>query len=59
MKKFKTYIIPTLSESMGKCEICGKKDELRPYGKNGENVCFDCGMKDEKSALIGFKKQFK
>lgn len=30
-----------------KCEICGKVDELRPYGANGENICFECGMKDE------------
>ena len=30
-----------------KCELCGKFDELRPYGPNGESVCFDCGMKDE------------
>jgi hypothetical protein len=30
------------------CELCGKKAELRPYGPNGESICFDCGMKDEK-----------
>ena len=29
-----------------KCEYCGKIDELRPYGKNGANICFDCGMKN-------------
>jgi phage/plasmid primase-like uncharacterized protein len=29
-----------------KCELCGKIEELRPYGKNGENICFDCGMLD-------------
>ncbi len=29
------------------CELCGKKDELRPYGPKGENVCYDCGMKDK------------
>jgi|HubBroStandDraft_5_1064220.scaffolds.fasta_scaffold06679_7 hypothetical protein len=33
--------------SIGACELCGAKDEeLRPYGPNGENICFDCGMKD-------------
>lgn len=31
----------------GNCELCGKADELRPYGPNNENICFDCGMKDE------------
>ena len=30
-----------------KCDMCGKQDELRPYGPRGENVCFDCGMKDK------------
>ena len=29
-----------------KCDLCGKHDELRPYGPNGENICYGCGMKD-------------
>jgi hypothetical protein len=29
------------------CQSCGKDDELRPYGPNGEWICFDCGMRDE------------
>lgn len=24
------------------CEMCGKIDECRPYGPNGEQICFDC-----------------
>jgi hypothetical protein len=32
------------------CELCGKVAECRPYGPNGEQVCFDCGMKDEPAA---------
>lgn len=24
------------------CEMCGKIDECRPYGPNGENICFEC-----------------
>lgn len=28
------------------CEMCGKTDELRPYGPNGERICYDCGQKD-------------
>ena len=38
----------------GKCEMCGAQDELRPYGPNNENICFDCAMKDEATA----KKKF-
>jgi hypothetical protein len=30
-----------------KCDLCGKTAECRPYGPKGENVCFQCGMKDE------------
>lgn len=32
------------------CELCGTVEELRPYGPNREEVCFDCGMLDKKSA---------
>lgn len=41
-------------EPDGKCELCGKVDELRPYGPNGERICYDCGMKDEATT----KKKF-
>lgn len=33
------------------CAYCGKIDELRPYGKNGARICFDCGMKSENKTL--------
>lgn len=32
------------------CEYCGKMEELRPYGKNGAKICFDCAMKPENKA---------
>jgi hypothetical protein len=41
----------------GTCETCttpGK--ELRPYGRNGEWICFDCGMKDEKTTGARFNE---
>lgn len=34
------------SEPNRTCEYCGKDAECRPYGKNGEQICFKCGMKD-------------
>ena len=43
-------------ESIGECQVCGKEEELRPYGKDGMWVCFDCGMKDEKEAQRQFGK---
>lgn len=27
------------------CSECGKKDELRPYGRGGAEICFDCASK--------------
>lgn len=40
-------IVVIKGEPDGKCELCGKIDELRPYGPNNEMICFECGMKDE------------
>jgi len=37
-----------------RCQLCGKEAETRPYGPNGEEVCFQCGTKDEEAA----KRQF-
>lgn len=45
-------IIILAVEPDGKCELCGKVDELRPYGPNGERICFDCGMKYERTTTI-------
>ena len=44
-------------ERSARCEDCGKLDELRPYGKNGANVCFDCAMKDEANAAELFRRR--
>lgn len=43
-------------EPLAACEMCGTIDELRPYGPNGERICFDCGMKDEGTTLKQFAK---
>lgn len=39
---------------LGTCEMCGKHDDLRPYGPNNENICYDCGMKDEATSTRKF-----
>lgn len=39
---------------MGNCQLCGAKEETRPYGPNGESVCFGCGMLDEAAAERAF-----
>ncbi len=39
------------------CDDCGKVAETRPYGPNGESVCFSCGMKDEAAMRRAFGKK--
>lgn len=39
----------------GRCDLCGAVAETRPYGPNGENVCFPCGMKDEAAMKRAFQ----
>ena len=38
------------------CELCGKVAQTRPYGPNGERVCFPCGKKDPEAMKRGFRK---
>lgn len=38
-----------------KCELCGKIDELRPYGPKGENICFKCGLKNPEARDEAFE----
>ena len=34
------------AEAEQQCDLCGKMAELRPYGANGECICYECGMKN-------------
>ena len=36
------------------CDLCGVIAELRPYGPNGEAICFACGMKDPEATKAAF-----
>jgi len=45
------------AENPQQCDLCGKIAELRPYGPEGECVCFSCGMKDKEAAQRAFAKQ--
>lgn len=39
--------IPVIyAEDDQRCELCGKVAECRPYGPNGEQICYECGQKD-------------
>lgn len=39
-------------EPAQRCDECGKIDELRPYGKDGALICFECGQKNPCQTLI-------
>ena len=42
---------------LGLCSACGRIDEdLRPYGKGGALICFDCGMADIETTERQFGK---
>lgn len=45
----KVLAMQEVHRSVGDCELCGTHSELRPYGQNGEKICFPCGMKDEQA----------
>lgn len=36
-----TFVIEQTEPQL--CEYCGQIAELRPYGKNGANICYKCG----------------
>lgn len=39
-------IVVAYDEEPQQCDLCGKIAELRPYGPNGECICYACGQKD-------------
>jgi hypothetical protein len=41
-------------EPKDECAFCHQIAELRPYGPNGERICFKCAMKDEETTTRKF-----
>ncbi len=39
------------------CELCGAFAECRPYGPNGEQICYECGMKDLEATKLAFERR--
>lgn len=50
-------IIIISREKNQQCDFCKKITELRPYGPNGECLCFDCAMLDEEAAKHQFENR--
>lgn len=38
------------------CFFCHKVAELRPYGPQGQSICFDCGMHNNEETAKQFLK---
>lgn len=57
MTRFENGILFIEEEDPQTCELCGREEETRPYGPNGAEVCFDCGMQDEEEAYRQFMKR--
>lgn len=54
---FKAVVIQEEAERV--CSVCKKLEELRPYGRNGANVCFSCMMGEEDEGIKQFTKLLK
>jgi hypothetical protein len=39
-------------EKPQQCDECGKIAEVRPYGKNGACLCFECSEKPENKIIV-------
>lgn len=37
-------------------KVCDDADDIRPYGPNGTDICFDCAMKDEPATEEQFRR---
>ena len=44
-------IVMIYPEESQQCDECGKIDELRPYGKDGAKICWDCGQKNPRQTM--------
>lgn len=54
MTRIEDDVLIIEDEPIGKCELCGVEEETRPYGPNGEQICFDCGQKDLATTIKKF-----
>lgn len=55
MTRVRVNGVPVIEpEAPMQCDLCGARKETRPYGPNGEEVCFPCGMKDEAAMKRAF-----
>lgn len=49
-------VLDRTEEPEGECDVCHQIAELRPYGPNGEWICFACAMQDEQTTARRFRE---
>lgn len=53
----KFYICGWEPDSPDRCEMCNQlSDDLRPFGRNGQWICYDCCTIDQEQSLNRYKK---
>ena len=52
---FITHNIKEYSED-APCSLCGTITELRPYGKDGNMICYECGMSNAEETRKQYNK---
>ena len=57
-RRLNEHVMLIETEAYQQCDDCGKMAELRPYGKNGACICFECGMKDKDTVDKEFNKLY-
>jgi len=50
------FVLDRREAPTGACDICGAQGELRPYGPQGEWICFPCAMKDEATTARRYRE---
>lgn len=38
-------------EKPQQCDECGEVKELRPYGRDGAHICYECGQKNPRETF--------
>lgn len=57
MTRVSDWLVHLEKEPSQQCDECGRIAELRPYGKHGACVCFECAMNDKQTTVEQFKKR--
>lgn len=58
MTEVRSGVIIIKPEEPQQCDLCGVISELRPYGPNGECICYACGQKNSEVTQRKMNERF-